>query len=94
MRVSLELRALMCEREHPQDGNLNCRDQRGEEIVSVLQEGFFLFPQQARVATFSLSSCVSKKRKAQKQVKLKCFAVFYSTREALSQYRVTSAEFG
>lgn len=42
-RVSLELRALICEREHPQDDNLNCRGQRGEEIVRILREGFFFF---------------------------------------------------
>lgn len=43
MRVSLELRALICEREHPQDDNLNCRGQRGEKIVRILREGFFFF---------------------------------------------------
>lgn len=42
MRVSLELRALICERERPQDDNLNCRGQRGEKIVRILREGFII----------------------------------------------------
>lgn len=74
MRVSLELRALICERERPQDDNLNCRGQRGEKIVRIFERRFFFFflllllMKQARVEPFN--SCVRKKNKTTTQKQL------------------------
>lgn len=87
MRVSLELRALICEREHPQDDNLNCRGQRGEKIVRILREGFFFFfffrNKQEWSRSHSISACKRKTTTTQKQLKLNCYSQFSDLPEML-----------